>query len=432
MAASIISISLDLSNESVGSSIPQVILIGSISIEILVAPEVGAAIVASPVGVLELDTRSLSKAGPSESSLPPVPVAPMVSPFMCLDDSKSDIEMPERHVSSTPHDAMLARWRSRVASRSSSPTTSTPNIPTAHIPPTPSTDIISPIDAPPGIRRRRAILIRLGQDIPIGRLYRTHPGGPYRALTVRKSVRPLPSHHLAFRYTSHHLDRFTSGSSSDHSSFDHSSTDHTSGHSTSDQSLSRHSSPSLPLGMRPRLWLPSPMSSTHFSSTAESSPSDSPVTTLDRHSHSPSQYVIPSRKRCRSPATTVPSSIPTLGAIVPTRSDLLPPRKRFRDSILREDSVEEDIDADVLTNIEADATVVEVTTDMDVEAGVDAGIGMEVDVGDDIEDEDEVEAESNDRGTMEVGVDVVARIDIPDGMLMPDALGSKYKVGWLL
>ncbi|GKB94993.1 hypothetical protein Tco_0981130 [Tanacetum coccineum] len=73
--------------------------------------------------------------------------------------------MPERHVSSTPHDAMVARWRSRVASRpslpsrSSSPTTSTSEIPTAPIIPTPptiiapSTDSISPINAPPRIRR---------------------------------------------------------------------------------------------------------------------------------------------------------------------------------------------------------------------------------------------------------------------------------------
>nr|GEW52301.1 putative reverse transcriptase, RNA-dependent DNA polymerase [Tanacetum cinerariifolium] len=51
---------------------------------------------------------------------------------------------------------------------------------------------------------------------------------PCRALTVRKSVRPLPSHRLALRYTSHHLDRFTSGSSSDHSSAYHFLADHTS------------------------------------------------------------------------------------------------------------------------------------------------------------------------------------------------------------
>ncbi|GJS64414.1 putative reverse transcriptase domain-containing protein [Tanacetum coccineum] len=57
---------------------------------------------------------------------------------------------------------------------------------------------------------------------------------------------------------------------------------------------------------------------------------------------------------------------------------------------------------------------------MDVEAGVDVVIGIET--GDDIEDEDEGEAESNDRGTMEVGVDVVVRIDIPNDMLMPDAI----------
>ncbi|GJV08123.1 cytochrome c oxidase subunit 1, partial [Tanacetum coccineum] len=85
-------------------------------------------------------------------------------------------------------------------------------------------------------------------------------------------------------------------SSSDHSSADHSPADQTSGHSTSDQSLSRRSSPSLPLDMRPRLWLQSPLLSTHFSSTAESSPSDSPAITSDRHSHSPSNSAGPSRK----------------------------------------------------------------------------------------------------------------------------------------
>ncbi|GJX92046.1 hypothetical protein Tco_0345372 [Tanacetum coccineum] len=75
-------------------------------------------------------------------------------------------------------------------------------------------------------------------NILIGRLYRTHPGGPCRALTVKKSVRPLSFHRLALRYTSHHLDHFTSTSSS-HSSSDHSS----SGHSILGHSLSRHTPP---------------------------------------------------------------------------------------------------------------------------------------------------------------------------------------------
>nr|GEU47765.1 hypothetical protein [Tanacetum cinerariifolium] len=159
-------------------------------IKVSVAPEVRAAAVASPDGVLKLDTHSSSEADPSESSLPPIFVAPMVSPFLYSDNLESDTEMPERH------------------------------------------------------------------DIPIGRLYCTHPGGPCRALTAIKSVGPLPSHRLALRYTSHHSDRFTSRSSSDHSSSDHFSSEHStsdhsssgystldhssSGHSTSVHSLSRH------------------------------------------------------------------------------------------------------------------------------------------------------------------------------------------------
>ncbi|GJU74784.1 hypothetical protein Tco_1266189 [Tanacetum coccineum] len=348
-----------------------------------------AAAVASPAGVLELDPHSSSEADPSKSLLPPVLMAPMVLPFLCSDDSELDTELPARHIPTTP------------------------------ISPGPSIDIIPPVDAPPRVCQQRAILIRPGQDIPIGRLYRTHPGGPCRALTARKSVGPLPYHRLALRYTSHYLDRFTSGSSSDHSSSDHSSADHspadhTSCHPTPDQSLSRHSSPSIPLGMRPRLWLQSPVSSTRFSSTIESSPSDSPATTSDRHSYSLSHSVGLSRKRCRSTATTVPSSIPASGALVHTRADLLPPRKRFKDSIPPKDSIKENIEVDVLADIEVDATIVEVATYMDVDVRVDAGISMEVGVGFDIEDEDEDETESSNRGTMDVGVDVVAGIDTPD------------------
>ncbi|GKD80000.1 hypothetical protein Tco_1342621, partial [Tanacetum coccineum] len=173
----------------------------------------GAAAVASPVGVLELDTHSSSEADPSESSPPPVFVAPMVSPFLCSDDLESDTEIPERHVS---------------------PTNSTPEIPTPSAVVAPSSEFpLAPVDAPPEIRRRRAILIRPREDIPIGRLYRTHPGRPCRALTARKSVIPLLSYRLALKYTSHHLDRFTSRSSSSHSS----------GHSILGHSLSGHTPP---------------------------------------------------------------------------------------------------------------------------------------------------------------------------------------------
>ncbi|GJZ12712.1 hypothetical protein Tco_0547942 [Tanacetum coccineum] len=65
----------------------------------------------------------------------------------------------------------------------------------------------------------------------------------------------------------------------------------------------------------------------------------------------------PSRKRCRSPSAIVTSFIHATRALVPSRADLLPPRKRFRDSISPEDSVEEDIDTDVLEDIKADAFI---------------------------------------------------------------------------
>ncbi|GKB59601.1 hypothetical protein Tco_0915787 [Tanacetum coccineum] len=197
-------------------------------------------------------------------------------------------------------------------------------------------------------------------------------------------VGPLPSHRLALRYTLHHLDRFTfesssDHSSSDHSSVDHSSADHTLGHFTSDQTLSRHtslvttiadsSSPSrfiyppptrtLRVGEAYCHWRSASLSTMYPPTTSESSVGDS----------SSELFSGPSHKRCRSTATSVPSTIPSLGALAPARADLLPPRKRFRDSVSPKDSVEEDIDAYALADIDADTAAAEVATDMDVEGG---------------------------------------------------------------
>ncbi|GJU60790.1 hypothetical protein Tco_1238556 [Tanacetum coccineum] len=354
MAAPVISISSDVSVESVGSSFPRVILIGSIPVEVPVAPEVGAAAVASPAVVLEFDTHSLSEVDPSKSSPPPVYVAPMVSPFLCSDDSESDTEIPERHILTAP------------------------------ILPTPSA-IVTPSS---------------------------------EALTTRKSVRPLPSHRLALRYTSHHLDHFTFESSSSYSSSDHSLSRHTPADTTDADTSTPQRFVHRSLARTPRCseaylrCRSSPLSTMYPSMTSESSAGDS----------SSKSSAEPSRKRCRSHAAIVTSSIHTMRALVPFRADILSPRKRFRDSISPEDSVEEDTDTDVLEDIEANATVVKVAVDRDVEARVDAGIDMEVDVRIGVEDEVEDEVESNDRGTMKVGVDLADGIDIPDAMLMLDAV----------
>nr|GEX47931.1 hypothetical protein [Tanacetum cinerariifolium] len=112
----------------------------------------------------------------------------------------------------------------------------------------------------------------------------------------------------------------------------------------------------------------------------------------------------PSRKGCRSHAATMISSIHATRDLVPSRTDLLPPYKRYRDSISLEDIVEEDIDTDELEDIEADAIAIEVVVYRDVEDGIDTGIDMEIDVGVDVKDEVEDKVESSDRGTMEVGL----------------------------
>nr|GEX41291.1 hypothetical protein [Tanacetum cinerariifolium] len=74
-----------------------------------------------------------------------------------------------------------------------------------------------------------------------------------------------------------------------------------------------------------------------------------------------------------------------------------------------------------LSDIKADATTVEVAVDRDVKAGIDIGIGMEVDVGIDVKEEVEDEVESNDRGTIEVRVDMGVGIDISDALAAYEA-----------
>ncbi|GKG57313.1 hypothetical protein Tco_0584739, partial [Tanacetum coccineum] len=65
---------------------------------------------------------------------------------------------PERHESLAVHDAVVSRWRDKVASRPSSPSGSSPHDTLA-----PSSDFpLALVVASPGIRRRLAILIRPG------------------------------------------------------------------------------------------------------------------------------------------------------------------------------------------------------------------------------------------------------------------------------
>ncbi|GJR19138.1 hypothetical protein Tco_0967665 [Tanacetum coccineum] len=205
MVALVISISFDMSEESVGSHAPRVILFGAIPAIIPVIPEVPI-VPADPSGVLDLvDYSPSSDSDPSEDSLPPAPNLPLVLPFLCSDDSEADgeSEPAEQRPVSSSHDTLA---------------------PLSEFP-------LAPVVAPPGIRRRSATLIRPGEAIPFGRPYRTHPNGPRKLLTARKRVRPISARRLAWRRVSYY------------SSDRHSSSDSSSSSPPSDHSLSRHTPP---------------------------------------------------------------------------------------------------------------------------------------------------------------------------------------------
>ncbi|GKC66905.1 hypothetical protein Tco_1099503, partial [Tanacetum coccineum] len=427
--------------ESVGSHVPRVILFDAIPAIILVnpellaevplvpadplvAPEVRAVSVTSPTRVLDLVDYSSSNSDPSEDSLPPAPELSLVLPFLCSDDSEANSESdpakqrPERHESFAVHDDRILRWRDRVTSRPSSPSGSS-----SHDTLAPSSKFpIAPVVSPPEIRQRPAILIRPEEAIPFGRLYHTHPNGPRKLLTARKRVGPFTARRLAWRRVSHHssdrhsLPEFTSDLYSSGLSLDSSSdtssgspsdslSDTSSVHSSGcDASGQTHSGPSTrvassrlvyPPVMTPQYseafscWRSAPLSAPYPPMTSESSPDSSFERSLD----SSSLFAGPSHKRCKSHTTSIPSSTLVSRSISLSHADLLPPRKRFRDSYSPKDSREEHMET-----------------------------GVEIVASDIREDEEEFEAEASARGTMEIVVDPLVtggifestRGDVPD------------------
>nr|GEU86646.1 hypothetical protein [Tanacetum cinerariifolium] len=264
----------------------------------LVAPEVGAVSVTLPVEVFDLvDYSSSFDSDPSKDSLPLAPELPLVSPFLCSNDSEAD--------RSSSHDTLP---------------------PSSEFP-------LTPVVAPPEIRRQPVILIRPSEAIPFGQPYRTHPSGPFKLLTVRKRVGPFPARRITYRHVSHHssdcpsLPNFNSNSSSSDSSLDFSS-DTSSGSpsdSLSDTSLvhslgcdtpgQTHSGPSTRVASS-KLVYP-PVMTPRYNSFSER-PLDSSLPSAG-----------PSHKRYRSPTTLVPLSTPVSRSIAPTLAHLLPPRKRL-------------------------------------------------------------------------------------------------------
>ncbi|GJZ43716.1 putative reverse transcriptase domain-containing protein [Tanacetum coccineum] len=193
-----------------------------------------------------------------------------------------------------------------------------------HIPPLPAASpFLSSTDDSSDIT-----ILSSGQPIPHGRPYRYHPNGPVHMMTARKRVGPLPTHRLAVRHSVDYSssDHFTSDdssrdspSSSSSKTSSNSSTDALSDSSSSHSYLG-HSSPALPSGMRSSHQLCSLVPSIPHSSAA----------IIERPYHS--SHAGPSRKRSRSPTTSVPLSSLIPGALSSVHFDLLPPRKRIMSS----------------------------------------------------------------------------------------------------
>ncbi|GKF07859.1 hypothetical protein Tco_0042083, partial [Tanacetum coccineum] len=247
-----------------------------------------------------------------------------------------------------PYVAIVARWRSRVTARPSS---------LSEFP-------IAPITAPPGIRQQSAILIRPGEAIPFGRPYRIHLNGPHKLLTARKRVGPLPARKLVSRRAPRRSKAF------------------------------RH-------------WCTALLSTLYPPTTLESSSGDS----SERPLHSSSRSARPSCKRCRPLVDSVPSSTPVMGSLAPTRTDLLPPRKRFRDLYSSKTSIEEDTEIDPLET--------EVDMELGIGDGDDVRDHVEVDPRGVRDDTKEYEADTSAGDTVEVGIDPMSAPIVEEEIVEP-------------
>ncbi|GJR19477.1 putative reverse transcriptase domain-containing protein [Tanacetum coccineum] len=350
MAASAIAISSDSSDEKTPTIAPVISHVAHV---------VEMTLVASPTGLTGLVPYSGSDSdSPDEMSLPEhISPLPTILPLLCTDSSKAP-DSSDGPPSQDPYVAIVARWRSRVTTR-----------PSSEFP-------ITPVTAPPRIRRW-------------------------------KRVGPLPAHRLTWRHASPHSSDHHSSSSSSSSD---SSPVHSSGLDAPDQahsgSLTRDVSPRLcyPSRRAPRRseafhhWCAALLSTLYPSTTSESSLGDS----SERPLHSSSHSAGPSRKRCRSLVDYVPSSTPVIGSLASTRADLLPPRKRFRDSYLFEASIKEDTEIDPIE------------TEVDMELGIGDG--------DDVRDHVEIDPR-------DVGIDPMSASIVEEEIVEPAGEDSSDSSG---
>ncbi|GJS07485.1 reverse transcriptase domain-containing protein [Tanacetum coccineum] len=367
-AASAIAISSDSLDESMGSPPSRVILFGDIptiipSTSVVVpetstitlyissaAPVVETTLVASPTRLCGLVPYSGSDSDSPDEMSSPEHISPLpgISPFLCTYSSEAP-DSSDGPPSKDPYVMVVARWRSKVASRPSS-----------------SEFPIAPVTAPPGIRRRSSLdsspVYSSGLDAPD----QAHFGSSTRDIPPRLCYPPrrAPRRSKAFRR-----------------------------------------------------WCAAPLSTLYPLTTSESSSRDSSERPLHSSSHSAGL----SRKRCRSPVDSVPLSTPVMGSLAHTRADLLPPRKRFRDSYSSEASIEEDTKIDPIET--------EVDMELGIGDGDDVRNHVEIDPRDVRDDTEEYEADTGAGETVKVGIDPMSAPIVEEEIVEPAGEDSSDSSG---
>nr|GEU38111.1 putative reverse transcriptase domain-containing protein [Tanacetum cinerariifolium] len=199
---------------------------------------------------------------------PTIPPSPDYTPASPNYSPASETESDPTEDPSSGHIPPLPTVSPFLSSDDDTTDSDTPDTPPSPTHGTPFTEITTSTQRSPVIPHRRVMILAPGKPMPHGRPYRYHTNGPLHMMTARKRVGPLPVQQVAVR---HSVEHSSLDSSSRHSLLDHSSLD------------------------------------------------------------LPSTFARPSRKRHRSPMTSV-LSLPLISrALSHVRADLIPSLKRVRD-----------------------------------------------------------------------------------------------------
>nr|GEU62614.1 hypothetical protein [Tanacetum cinerariifolium] len=246
-AISVILVSSDSFEDSMGTPTGRVILFGTIPTTILDTTPV----IASPT--TQIDTTVI----PIETPIiaPTIPPSPDYTPTSPDYSPASETESDPSEDPSSGHIPPLPVVSPFLSSDDDTTDSDTPDTPPSPTPDTPFTDITASTQRSPVIPHRRVMILAPGHPIPYGRSYRYHPNGPVHMMTVRKMVGPLPVQQLAMRhYVKHSLsDSSSRHSLSNHSSFDLPST--STGPSRKRRRSPMTSVPALPLLILKRIEL---------------------------------------------------------------------------------------------------------------------------------------------------------------------------------